>query len=164
MNILHKELNNLPEPNTQNSFDLQKTIIEGALKKKYNHKIKHSTGCNCKFPSLQMCFSYVFSIPNDVLEKNKIYFKPFIKFLVDKKFLLPDKNGLLVIYGKYPVFEHAGIKKDNKIISKWGLGHIWEHDIDEVPEKYGAYQCYKLPDKKLILDEFVEYSKQTMPR
>jgi hypothetical protein len=35
-------------------------------------------------------------------------------------------------------FKHAGrMLADGRIVSKWGIGHLYEHGIFEVPESYG---------------------------
>jgi len=158
MNKLRKKLDQLPVPETKDKFDLQKNLIEEKLRKELNHSIKHSKYCKCKFPTFEMCFSFALGIPESIIKKNIFNYKPFIKFLIDEKVLIPNKSGKLIFYGKYPLFEHAGIKKGKRVISKWGLGHIWEHDINDVPKKYGNYAFYDLPSKNLIIKKLKEYS------
>ena len=35
-------------------------------------------------------------------------------------------------------FKHAGrTLEDGRIVSKWGIGHLYEHEVLEVPESYG---------------------------
>lgn len=47
-----------------------------------------------------------------------------------------------------------------KVVSKWGLGHIWVHGVEDVPKKYGHYAYYKLPPQNKVIEKLKEYSKR----
>jgi hypothetical protein len=69
----------------------------------------------------------------------------FAHWLLDRGLLveLPQANvreGDLVFYfdddGR---FKHAGLCLTNgRLVSKWGIGHLYEHGLFEVPESYGT--------------------------
>jgi hypothetical protein len=69
----------------------------------------------------------------------------FAHWLMDNGFLTEIKpqnvrNGDLVFYFNVDGrFKHAGIMvSKDRVLSKWGMGHLFEHALDEVPESYGA--------------------------
>jgi hypothetical protein len=48
------------------------------------------------------------------------------------------QNGDIVFYFSKGEFTHAGLWCDGRVISKWGIGHLYEHQILEVPSSYGS--------------------------
>jgi hypothetical protein len=50
------------------------------------------------------------------------------------------REGDLVSYfGDDRRFKHAGLSRTNgRVTSKWGIGHLYEHGVFEVPESYGT--------------------------
>lgn len=68
----------------------------------------------------------------------------FARWLIDRRYLrvLPQvraNNGDLVFYFDQDEFKHAAVVvSDQRVISKWGKGHLFEHQILEVPESYGS--------------------------
>jgi hypothetical protein len=158
---LREKLNSLPDIKNKDDFDQQKNIIEGQSKDEYNHNIEHSRYCKCEFPTLQMCFSYALGIPNNILKVYYFNYRGFLKFLIDEKFIMKNDSGNLILYGDYSSFEHAGLRINNtdRVISQWGSGHIWEHNINDVPEMYGKYESYILPSSnEKILQKLEEYA------
>ena len=92
--------------------------------------------------------------------------KKFVKYVLENKLLtaLPKTSqGLsdLIIYFKNNEFKHIGkVNSGNRIISKWGRGLLWKHDIWEVPERYGnEKRFYALPSTCTGLDMFCEYAE-----
>ncbi len=58
------------------------------------------------------------------------------------------QDGDLVIYYRDGKPEHAGTWEAGKVISKWGLGHVWCHPIGEVPASYGGTAAiFRRPQK-----------------
>jgi len=47
------------------------------------------------------------------------------------------QGGDFVVYFSNDDVTHSGLWRDGKVHSKWGLSHLWEHAIDEVPASYG---------------------------
>lgn len=39
-------------------------------------------------------------------------------------------------------FRHYGVYEKGKVFSKWGLGPVFIHDIEDVPYAYGHYACF----------------------
>ncbi len=152
-NNIRQKLDNIPDTKEVESFNNQLELVS-----EIDSQIKHSDICDCKYNPNQMCFSYALGIPDEVMKDNKFYFKPFVKFLVDEKVLIPSEKGDIVLYGGYPLFEHAGIRKNNKVISKWGFGHVFEHGILSVPssysDHYGFYDIKKSKDMISLLNQY----------
>ncbi len=46
--------------------------------------------------------------------------------------------GDLLIYSDKGRFRHIGkLREVDRVVSKWGVGYLWEHGLWEVPSKYG---------------------------
>ncbi|MFC1614936.1 hypothetical protein ACFL22_00010 [Patescibacteria group bacterium] len=150
-------LDKLPDVVDKETFDLQKKLIEESGEE----NIKHSEICDCEFSDIQMCFSYTLGIPDDILRNNYFNYRGFLKFLIDDKSLVEDDSGEFVLYGKYPNFEHMGLRaENNKVISKFGSGHVWKHELDKISEFYGKYNFYNLLDDVDIIKKVKEYSNK----
>lgn len=66
----------------------------------------------------------------------------------------------IILYFDQGVPKHAGIVTSGRIISKWGLGHLWEHDIYEVPISYGSEtKIYSPVDRQVAIQAFLEYAE-----
>jgi hypothetical protein len=61
----------------------------------------------------------------------------FVARLIEAAVLARDDDGRLVVYFRNDKPVHAGIVRGNQIRSKWGIGHLWEHGLWEVPSSYG---------------------------
>jgi len=155
--MLKSFLDEIPNVIDKESFYLQKKLIEELGE----DDIKHSKVCDCKFSDIQMCFSYTLGIPDDVLKNNYFNYRGFFKFLIDDKFLVVDDLGKFVLYGVYPNFEHIGLRiGDGRVISRFGSGHIWEHDLDKISPFYGKYNFYHLLNDIDIIKKVEEYSNK----
>ena len=106
------------------------------------------------------CFLFALRVkPADIAAYvcgNLVYFGP--KFMAhlekvrlatkEKAGLNEAQNGDLVIYYRDGKPEHAGTWRAGKVISKWGLGHVWCHPIGEVPASYGGTAAiFKRPQR-----------------
>lgn len=163
MSNLRRQLDNLPEIHSYKEFVEQRSILEKQLKDKFDHSITHSENCHCIFPTEQMCFSYALGLPDSVLESYYFNYRGFIQFLIDENYLKKDISGDFILYGDYPAFNHAAVRVNHspRVRSKWGYGHIFEHEIDEVPESYGAPEAYTLLlSKEAILQKMKEYAEK----
>ncbi len=90
----------------------------------------------------------------------------FIHYLLDQRLLSEYQydsvfNGDLVMYLKNDSFKHIGlVLEKNRVLSKWGTGHLYNHLTWEVPISYGDKVRYF---KKLApaegLDLFVSFAK-----
>ncbi len=67
----------------------------------------------------------------------------FAHWLIARGLLMPLRSddaqaGDLVFYFEDGQFKHAGmITGDGRVVSKWGSGQLYEHDLYEVPDSYG---------------------------
>ena len=85
----------------------------------------------------------------------------FVHWLLDKCLLAEvtqadGREGDLVFYfsddGR---FKHAGLCRGNgQVMSKWGIGHLYQHGLFEVPESYGDKVRFF---RKLSYDEAFGY-------
>ena len=58
------------------------------------------------------------------------------------------KDGDLVFYFSEGTFKHVGLWRLNgRVLSKWGVGHLYDHGLFEVPTSYGTDVrfCNRLP-------------------
>ena len=90
----------------------------------------------------------------------------FIEFLLTHELLEPRKDGEqqaddLVIYFEGGVFRHVGrLLEDGRVISKWGTGCLWEHQVWEVPRSYGdEVRFFVGPDEQQSYDLFVKFAE-----
>lgn len=92
----------------------------------------------------------------------------FAHWLLDRSLLeeLPGaeaREGDLVFYfngeGR---FKHAGVRTGSgRVVSKWGTGHLYEHDTFEVPESYGeTVRYFRKPSYEDALEHFVSFAKE----
>jgi len=77
---------------------------------------------------------------------------------------LPQKDAHdcgVVIYSDANEITHAGKLKAGRVISKWGTGYLWEHDLSEVPAKYGHVVKFYCAVPKIVAEKaFVAYARQ----
>jgi hypothetical protein len=88
----------------------------------------------------------------------------FAHWLIDRNLLseisMANRNeGDLVFYfDQQGLFKHAGIVLDDeRVRSKWGTGHLFEHGLFDVPESYGT-RVKRF--KKMPFDEAFRYFAQ----
>ena len=127
--------------------DLEQQIsMMDVLRKEFAHHISLKQKFDRDVEKQYTCFMHGFHVfyseeVKSILRTNhKIIFgTEFVQGLIDRNILLPNKNGLLVIYFRNGNPVHAGkfLPQKNRVASKWGIGHLWEHDIWEVPAFYG---------------------------
>ena len=65
-------------------------------------------------------------------------------------------EGALVLYFGTDKPEHAGLMKSaSRVTSKWGSGHLWEHELWEVPSSYSDdVQFFERPDPREVFAAF----------
>lgn len=120
------------------------------------------------------CFVYAFEFTNDhryfdiaSFGLGRVFASPdFVKYMIEKKYLseidcATVANGNLIIYCRDGNITHGGKFGENgRVVSKWGIGHLYEHDILEVPEGYGnEFRCYKEISTEKALNYFREYAE-----
>ena len=70
--------------------------------------------------------------------------------------------GALVVY-----FDHGAVKHIGRLLtatlveSKWGLGHLYRHELLEVPNNYGSdLRFFSAVDRDFTIDQYVEYAHE----
>jgi hypothetical protein len=88
----------------------------------------------------------------------------FLQYLIEQGQLIPDAYGNLIIYSNDERITHIGkIDSIERVISKWGVGHLYDHAILEVPEDYGNhYINYRLNDTFDFMSSFAKYLEKTL--
>lgn len=70
-------------------------------------------------------------------------------------------TGDLVLYRDHQQIMPAGVVEANRVISKWGTGHLWRHGLLEVPAKYGDVTSFhEAPVATEIIAKFVEFARE----
>lgn len=67
----------------------------------------------------------------------------------------------LVIYFCVDRFKHIGLwKENNRVLSKWGTGNLYDHKLMEVPSSYGETVCfYRAISYQNAIAYFKRYAK-----
>jgi hypothetical protein len=90
--------------------------------------------------------------------------RQFVQTLVDGR--LQSVSADETVDGDHVVYlsnqiEHAGIVREGRVESKWGLGHIWHHGEFEVPVRYGDSVLYfRRLDREVSVRAFLEYARE----
>lgn len=148
--------------------DLEKQLIlMHDLQKKFNHHIKLQIKVDGNDAIKYNCFMYALNVSQSEEVKNALQLNEdssfgtkFIHGLINNRILLPNKSGTVVIYFKHNKPVHAGKFSHiyKRVISKWGKGHLWEHDIFEVPYLYGnLLKLFDPAAPQIVIKEFQEY-------
>jgi len=92
--------------------------------------------------------------------------REFVRWLLDRDalFEVPEaeaKNGDLVLYFDHDGYMHAGlVRGDGRIASKWGVGHLYEHDLWDLPESYGAtVRFFQQLTGDQAIDYFIQFAR-----
>jgi hypothetical protein len=143
-------------------------VIEG-LKSIYPHSIAllddppdQPHGFNCYMYALGM-----HRLPEDLLERAlNADLSPdsaFVAHLVASGALEPDNDGNLVIYFGPPMPKHMGLRQAHTVKSKWGVGRLWSHGLDEVPLSYGfRVQFFKQLSDGKAESQYREYLERLL--
>jgi hypothetical protein len=90
----------------------------------------------------------------------------FIHFLLDHGLISQRQAGYesvddLAIYFHNDIFKHVGtVLASNRVRSKWGRGHLFDHPTWNVPLSYGdSVKYFKQLEPKEGLDLFIGYAK-----
>lgn len=89
----------------------------------------------------------------------------FLIFLLQNKLLTPRQSpivpGDLIVYLEGGTFRHVGrMKTETRVLSKWGIGCLYDHGIWEVPSGYGEeIQYFVGPDEDASFELFIQYAE-----
>jgi len=72
------------------------------------------------------------------------------------------QTGDLVAFFKEGKFKHVGLLQPNgRVVSKWGIGHLYDHGLLEVPESYGSeIRFFKGLSYDEAYDRFAQFAEQ----
>lgn len=122
------------------------------LRKEIPHSIEMLSGpndnlrYNCVMYALgieenQEYIELVYACPEDIHGDTS-----FVQFLIQNGDLDERKHpelGLLAVYFDEGVVRHIGrLISESRVVSKWGIGQLYEHDILNVPRSYGGIVRY----------------------
>ena len=115
------------------------------------------------------CVMYALDLQNDqrylelrkIIDPNIHADTSFLNYLIDEGALLLDSSGNLLTYSNELKITHIGkIDIQGRVISKWGIGHLYEHAIYEVPISYGdQVRRYSLIENISVFWYFEAYLK-----
>lgn len=82
-----------------------------------------------------------YKLVNKAQEKDVVgyAFKDIYKTIPDEDVFLPQALHTKRVS---PFFEHFGIVKNGKVISKFAEGYVYEHDLDTIPDRFGELVFY----------------------
>ncbi len=131
------------------------------LQAEFSHNIKLEELVSTDREENFNCFMYVFDlqgskvIRHEMKKKESIKFgRDYIDYLIRSGYLAPNEQGKIIIYFDDTGPTHAGIINGNRIISKWGIGNLWQHDLWEVTINYG--NNYNRYEKKISSEDIEE--------
>ena len=72
------------------------------------------------------------------------------------------RDGDLVVYFSEGSFKHVGLWRPNgRVLSKWGVGHLCDHELFEVPTSYGTdVRFYKRLPYEDAYDLFARFAEE----
>lgn len=160
------ELRNRLQEVTLLDISVHEAKIE-ALKQECPHSIRLIERANPERP--RNCYEFALDVDRTIAHEVGFFDMPDMyvgpKFFMDV--MLPClteidesrvKDGDLAIYFKGDTPQHAGIVRSGRIISKWGIGHVYEHQIWEVPSRCGDHiRFYSRISPEVATDKFLEY-------
>ena len=70
----------------------------------------------------------------------------------------------LVFYFSEGTFKHAGLcRPSGRVLSKWGVGHLYDHNLFEVPASYGTeFRLYKRLPCEDAYDLFTQFADEKL--
>lgn len=85
----------------------------------------------------------------------------FVRSMIDHLILRPraEADGALVVWSLAGTIKHIGVSvAPGRAASKWGIGHVYEHGVLEVPTSYGdALSFYGAIEPGDVLHHLLKY-------
>lgn len=162
MKDIRRELFEITEKYVKDKFHIQISAIN-KLKCDNNLNIELYEEFDINEPNYN-CYAFAFDLKDSIEVKQESYrlksFLPNSEFcitLVQDYFEKCSQNNIsdgdYVIYFNNGLPVHAGKYLGSQIFSKWGLGHIWLHDIFIVPSSFGNKIVYYKKIKENLINE-----------
>lgn len=153
------------------THDLERQLIlMRDLQKAFNHKIALKIKVDNNDDKKYNCFMHALDVSHSeeiksILQSNEdiIFGTKFIQKLINSRILSPSQSGTIIVYfgDNKPI--HAGkfSYANKRVISKWGKGHLWEHEIFEIPFTYGElFKLFNSITPQLVTKEFQEFASR----
>lgn len=152
--------------------DLEKQLVlMDELRRMSNHNVVLRQKFDADPEKQYNCFQYALDVPHaeevkSILRENPtrlIFGLKFIQSLIHKSILTPRQAGSIVIYFQAGNPVHAGkfFRRENRAVSKWGIGHLWEHDLWEVPSVYGdRHEFFDSVEPEKVINEFEGFASK----
>lgn len=162
---LRKLRDKLQEITCNGNIDKHSLAIE-ALQLEFAHTIRLISFADPALP--QNCFVWALDLCYELAHWVGTWDLPelfagskFVQELIPHLTSVPKSDvaeGDLVVYFEEEMPTHAGLIKKSKVISKWGSGHIYQHDQLEVPSSYGNdIRFYRKLPGTLVAMHFAKY-------
>ncbi len=146
-----------------------RTMLE-ALRQELPHSIEMLSGPN---DDLQYnCVVHAFGVQEDQEYIALVLAGPqdvhgdttFVQFMIENGDLDEREHpasGLLAVYFHEGLVRHIGrLISEFRVISKWGIGHLYEHDFFEVPSSYGeVVRYFRSAERDQVLSRFIEFAE-----
>ncbi len=147
-------------------------LLVDELKKRYPHSI--SIVCDSQGQPLRVlasCYEHAFELTQfegyedislcdyqeglDRFIANSVFVRHLMEQGILREHSVP-LEGALVLYFDNDKPVHAGLMKSaSRVSSKWGSGHLWEHELWEVPSSYGDdVRFFERPDPREVFAAF----------
>lgn len=112
------------------------------------------------------CFEYALGLTDldgyVVVKKQNVFANSaFMKYLIENNLITKNSGGKTIIYfNEEREPKHAGVLINNRVLSKWGTGLVYEHEILEVPLSYGIESSnYISIENNTMLEYFFDYAE-----
>lgn len=136
----------------------------------YPHRIERADvdlnrGFNCFAYALGLCTSATYlAVASRSSNPNVHADSGFARWLLDRQLLQPRPqpgSGNVVIYFDDTLPTHAGVLQGRRVLSKWGTGFWFAHDLLEVPASYGSRtEFFAAPRPETVERQFLEFAAE----
>ncbi|MCC8999700.1 MAG: hypothetical protein LM522_09405 [Candidatus Contendobacter sp.] len=87
----------------------------------------------------------------------------FVQNLINKKYMIEEQqadDSCVIVYSNNYKIRHIGrLISESRVISKWGLGHLYEHNFFESPSDYGdKIRFFRPPSRERTIKLFRSYA------
>lgn len=146
---LRRHLQTIVDENTESHVGNQITLIADMSKiRPHSIKLEKEAKIGNNETWRYNCFTYTFRLLDspefvDIIERYRFLFanSSYCSYLIEQHLTEIEQNeiqeGDYIIYFHNGKPQHAGRIRKNKVVSKWGMYHLWRHGIWEIPIDYG---------------------------
>ncbi len=118
------------------------------------------------------CFQYAFDLvdpPQAIVDIARLYkhiypSSEFVQYLTEQYLeeISPKGavDGDVVVYLNTDTITHAGKLRSDRIVSKWGTAHLWQHRLFEIPLRYGmTVRFFRSISRDESCEAFMRYAE-----